>query len=104
MTFRRQFGLGMLLAAVLLAAAYIGLVAIELSESPEQARQGLLGIAVGTFAFLGLFSFGLSLMRGYARLVFVQNGELPSSLFERLDWPLWHWWFHIDPTGKDRDA
>jgi len=43
-------------------------------------------------------------MRGFARLVFVQNGQLPSSLFERLDYPLWHWWLHVDATGKDRDA
>ena len=104
MRFRRQFGLGMVLAAVLLAAAYLGVVAIEYSDDPKEASRGWLGTLVGTLAFLGLLSFGVSIMRGFARLVFVQNGQLSSSLFERLDYPLWHWWLHVDATGKDRDA
>ncbi len=104
MTFRRQFWVGILGAAVCMTAAFLGVVAIAYSGAPKEASEGLLGTAAGTLAFLGVLSFGVSIMRGFARMVFVQNGELPSSLFERLDYPLWHWWLHIDATGKDLDA
>lgn len=104
MTFRRQFWMGMALAAGLLLAAYLSVLALEVWVEPADATRHPLVTLAGTFAFLGLLSFGNSIMRGFARLVFVQNGELPSSLFERLDYPLWHWWLHIDTNGKDRDA